>query len=1062
MTERTPLLRAKTAAPEVPPHYVERPRLLRRLDRLGKGRLTLVRAGPGHGKSTLLAGYVASRGANAAWLRLDEGDQAAWSLFRYLVEALRRHEPEFARRSEDLWHGLQGGDEAPERLADIFLCDAEELLDQRMLLVLDGVEHIAGVEEIERFLRRVIDYLPPTLHLVLLGRSLPDLRIGGLLADGRAGELTTEALRFDAEEAEVLLVDVLECDLDAAALESLVERSRGWITALHLLARAGGPQPALADTPSIVDYLSSHVFAELPAATRRLLLQCSLLNVIDIQLVGRALPDSDVERTMTELRDRGLFVERLESEAALFAFEPLFRAFLRRRAATELPRSESRRLLIAYGRAAAEDGAVLAALQHLCAAEAGDEIVAILRTHARSLIAAGFVAEVRRAVDCAAGLEPSDPHLADVVGELKRVAGDHAAAIENFRRALEARREDDETAESLHGLAYSAAMLGQLDECETTAQRGLALARRPELRSRLCNVWAIALYRRDRLDEAIERWREALVLAREGDDPRLSRMIAHNLGLPYAVQGEFARASECFGMLTREDNPTVGPHEGAAYLNLARIDTLEGRYEEASRGLGDAEEIARKWDLRGLMADIWEARGNLRRATGDLDAARKAYAETRSRLTDLGMVELLDNLVEEEALLAAMTGRADEARRALDEIARRVDADKDPLRRAGIDLAKAEVAVRAGDPERLAEAHEIATSCARLFGERQRHLQHCSAELWACAAAVAKARSSADEERARWSAAADSSGRRAAELLGRHGYAARLSEIVAVEPDIATHIEGLDRVEVAARPRPVEAPVEPPADLAITLFGPFEVARDGATIPARAWKLRRALSCFCLIVLARGQRVTRDRLVDAVWGEAEPGAVEKNFHPTISVMRRALNTGRHVSKSFVTFAGGAYQLSDDYRYDVDVQRFDNALTAAETAHAAGERSARLQALGRAIGIYRAPLLEGIEDEWVHPLRAHYAQRVAAAIRTTVECRCADGELEEAIALAGRLVALEPADESVSLLLLETLGRAGKRAAIRREYDRLEAELRGRYESAPSEAIHEAMRRLTRA
>src|SRR5262249_55110859 len=140
-------------------------------------------------------------------------------------------------------------------------------------------------------------------------------------------------------------------------------------------------------------------------------------------------------------------------------------------------------------------------------------------------------------------------------------------------------------------------------------------------------------------------------------------MIAHNLGLPHAARGDFQRASDCFRILTGPENSRLGPEEGAAYLNLARIATISGDFAGAGALLGDAREIARKWRLTALTADVHEAEGTLLREMGDLDAARDRYLRARTLLTELGRADLLANLSEEEALLASRGGRHEEAQR---------------------------------------------------------------------------------------------------------------------------------------------------------------------------------------------------------------------------------------------------------------------------------------------------------------------------------------------------------------------------------------------------------------
>ena len=69
-----PLVATKLYVPRLRPGVVARPRLL---DRLGGGRLTLVSAPAGFGKTTLLASWLAQAedGRSVAWLSLDASDE---------------------------------------------------------------------------------------------------------------------------------------------------------------------------------------------------------------------------------------------------------------------------------------------------------------------------------------------------------------------------------------------------------------------------------------------------------------------------------------------------------------------------------------------------------------------------------------------------------------------------------------------------------------------------------------------------------------------------------------------------------------------------------------------------------------------------------------------------------------------------------------------------------------------------------------------------------------------------------------------------------------------------
>jgi LuxR family maltose regulon positive regulatory protein len=93
-----PLLATKLFVPRPRPDLVPRPRLLARLDAgLEMGRCSLLSAPAGAGKTSLLAAWLAQLDRPVAWLTLDERDQDAHQVLRYLLAALRTIAPACGR-----------------------------------------------------------------------------------------------------------------------------------------------------------------------------------------------------------------------------------------------------------------------------------------------------------------------------------------------------------------------------------------------------------------------------------------------------------------------------------------------------------------------------------------------------------------------------------------------------------------------------------------------------------------------------------------------------------------------------------------------------------------------------------------------------------------------------------------------------------------------------------------------------------------------------------------------------------------------------------------------------
>jgi ATP/maltotriose-dependent transcriptional regulator MalT/DNA-binding SARP family transcriptional activator len=1018
---------AKLLPPAPRPEHLVRSRLTERLAAGLDARATVVVAGPGYGKSTAVARFLAESSIDGIWYTLDPSDRDPWALFRYLVHGIRARVPEFGLGTSGLWESLRYRDDQVDRFVDVFIRDAEESLGGRLVVVLDRVECLEGGEAGIAALRRMLTYLPGSLHLVLVGRSLPKLGLPGLLADGAVRTLHADELLFTLDESRTLLNERFALDLPEPTVAQIHARTRGWVTALQLLRQTTGrsvPAELLSRTEAeVFEYFSEEVLAAEPDDTRDLLLCASVPPVLDPEVAADALERPALRAELARLRERHLFLSRLDGPGELHAFDPLFRDFLVGKLRAERGERGVADVSRAFGLAYARRGDDLQALSSLRQARADADVLELLRTRGRALLRAGSLDAVREAASAGRA-----PFLEDLLGEACRLRGDFAAAVRHFEAA-------EPSAEALSGLAYSLQRMGETRRAEDIAERALALAGEdPALSARILNTLSIVRYRTDRTDEAIAGWQDALARARQARDEHLTRMIAHNLGLPHAARGDLLRATECFRILTSDASPRVGPEEGTAYLNLARIATLRGELTQAARLLDDAWEIQRKWGLRGLAADVLEAEANLLRESGD-PAAGERYAAARAAYVELGQSEPLDSLAEEEALHTARHGETDRAERAvLDVLDRARRADRSEAIASAL-LTLGEIRARSAAPENAIEPLQEARE---RFGALDRAYQTCAAGLWLALA----------HSRAGNAAAAREAEAPALRLAAEMDYAGLVKKVAAAVKPAG---------EAAPLPGRLRASS---ADLTVRLLGPVEVYRDeDSKIPASAWRLKRALRVFCYLAASRHHRATKSRITDAVWSDARRPVVERNFHPTISFLRKALNHGHAVPKNFILCEGGAYALNPDYRYDVDVERFERGVQAARDHASRGELEAALRSYEDALVLYRGPFLEEDDEEWIEPPQAHYESLLDAALRESADLHGRVGRPEGSVAPLERLVERNPSDQPASIQLMRALGALGRKAAVEKEYRRLSAGGGVRLETA--QAFQEILSRTGR-
>jgi LuxR family maltose regulon positive regulatory protein len=304
-----PILATKLYVSRARPNLVTRPRLLARLSASMIGKLTLIAAPAGFGKTALVAEWLTSlrqesgdsiledalqalntqsSASRVAWLSLDAGDNDPIRFWSYIVAALDLIAPGVQANALAL---LQASQQLP---VDAVLMTVLNALSARAagrsmtspdVLVLDDY-HVIAAPAIHQALATLIDYLPPHLHVVIASRADPPLPLARWRARGALAELRAPDLRFTPEEAATFLTDVMQLPLAAAEVAALETHTEGWIAGLHLAALAMRDRSDLAgfvatftgNNRYIVDYLVQEVLESLPTHLRTFVLQTSILD----------------------------------------------------------------------------------------------------------------------------------------------------------------------------------------------------------------------------------------------------------------------------------------------------------------------------------------------------------------------------------------------------------------------------------------------------------------------------------------------------------------------------------------------------------------------------------------------------------------------------------------------------------------------------------------------------------------------------------------------------------------------------------------------------------------
>ena len=338
-----PILATKLFIPPSRPRIVTRPRLIDRMNAGLHGKLTLVSAPAGFGKTTLVGEWLSVGQRPAAWLSLDEADSDIARFLLYLVAALQKIDPGIGKEAAAALQSPQAP--PPESILTTLLNDLVEVPDNSVL-VLDDY-HLVDAEAVDRALAFLLERLPPGMHLVIATREDPNLPLARLRAQGQLNELRAADLRFTTAEAAELFAQGSGFALSPDDIAALDARTEGWIAGLQLagLALQGaaskqGPRDAGTFIKSFtgshrfaLDYLLEEVLHQQPEGVQAFLLRTSILDRLCgplCEAVLAAAPGSAAE-TLAYLERANLFIVPLDDERRWYRYHHLFADALRQR-----------------------------------------------------------------------------------------------------------------------------------------------------------------------------------------------------------------------------------------------------------------------------------------------------------------------------------------------------------------------------------------------------------------------------------------------------------------------------------------------------------------------------------------------------------------------------------------------------------------------------------------------------------------------------------------------------------------------------------------------------------
>ncbi|GAA3462051.1 BTAD domain-containing putative transcriptional regulator [Saccharothrix longispora] len=213
--------------------------------------------------------------------------------------------------------------------------------------------------------------------------------------------------------------------------------------------------------------------------------------------------------------------------------------------------------------------------------------------------------------------------------------------------------------------------------------------------------------------------------------------------------------------------------------------------------------------------------------------------------------------------------------------------------------------------------------------------------------------------------------------------------------------------------------------LRFEVLGLLRAVRGGAEVDLGAAKQRAVLA---VLLLARNTPVSRDQIIEAVWGDTPPTSAVNLVQTYVAGLRRALEPrrARRAPAELLTSVGDGYLLRVAAGA-VDLDDFERGVVAAGRLRSAGDLVAAADALDDALRLWRGEPLGGIVGLFAEVERDRLVERRLAVQEERAELMLLIGRGAELVGSLTALVGEHPLRERGHGLLMRALCQAGRQA-----------------------------------
>ncbi len=237
----------------------------------------------------------------------------------------------------------------------------------------------------------------------------------------------------------------------------------------------------------------------------------------------------------------------------------------------------------------------------------------------------------------------------------------------------------------------------------------------------------------------------------------------------------------------------------------------------------------------------------------------------------------------------------------------------------------------------------------------------------------------------------------------------------------------------------------------VRVLGPVELAAGPVAAEPSPGKQIALLAC---LLIARGEVVSRDRLIDALWGERPPASAVNALQVHVHGLRRRLAGAERIER-----AGPGYRLRLEPG-ELDSERFEQLVARGRAQLAESDAGEAASTLRGALGLWRGHAYEDVRYEaFAQAEVARLEELRLAALEDRIEAELALGRHRDLVPELEALAAHHADRERLGAQLMLALYRSGRQADALDVFARVRRAMRDELGIEPGQALQELQRAI---